>query len=119
MNIAVPRAEHVDHDLFQVAKPLLLLGWSGPAALAARCALEQTLRTFAESRGVEPSYKSGITAIADALEKHNALPRRFPRRAGVLGVRLNRVAHGRPIGLRDAVQLVEDVEAYIDELSQL
>jgi hypothetical protein len=121
LNIAVPYAASVDHNPLEVAKPLLLLGWSAPAALAARVALERSLRELAAKHGIEVDGKmrsAGPILVALERSRHITSGRGYGDLMQTT-CRLNRVAHGGPVSMFVAVKLIEAVERHLGELRQL
>jgi hypothetical protein len=119
LNVTVPHADAVGGNLIEAAKPLVLLGWSAPAALAARCALERCLREIAAAAGMVDTDLRTLGNMAVSAEDDKWLPRTFPQRAQSLNRKLSRVAHGAPIGLYESVLLVERVEEYVGDLQAI
>ena len=69
----VPAADAVDGELLEVAKPLLLLGWSAPAALVTRVAIESTLKDLLTAAGLASRIpeKAGIGELTDMMYRRH------------------------------------------------
>ena len=115
----VPQADQVGHDLLEAAKPLLLLGWTAPALLAARVALEQCLRTIAAERLVEIPERATIGTIVRLFEDHELIGQGTTYNTQKLNAALSSVAHGGAINIFEAVALIEKVERRIASLREL
>ena len=120
MSIAtVPHADAVDGNLMEAAKPMLLLGWSVPAVLTARVLLERAVTALVIANGIRnrvpPNPK--FYKFGRALRRIGVIDEPTHDRIATLYGDLSAIAHGRQVGLYEAVQLVQSVEGLLRKLT--
>lgn len=117
MIATVPAADTVDHNPLEAAKPLLLLGWTAPAALTARVALAQPIRQLADSAGlIIPGDRPTTGRLIVTMERAKVLDDRLGHRLMQAHVTLSKIAHGGHATLHEAARVIEAVERHLAEL---
>lgn len=117
----LPPAESVDGDLMTAAQGLLLLGWTAPAVLTARVALEQSMVSAIVSAGIQQDRKPKVSPgrLCRLLKKHGLINEDFKEDTMGLNRQLSSVAHGADVCLFDAVQLVEQTRERLEDFQSL
>lgn len=121
LDARLPRADEVDGDLIQAAQPMLLLGWSEPALLTARCALERAILEALSDFGLSDDIptRRGLRDRLDRLEFAGVIRHRFRKDLVEVYSEASRTAHGEPTTLHEAVTMVRRIEWYCEKLGSM
>ena len=115
--LTVPAADTVGHNPLEAAKPLLLLGWTAPAALICRVAFEEVLRNYIYAHGYRNAFTYRTGNVLKVIRHKRMVPRDTYGRLDDLNRKLSRLAHGGDAVLHEAMRLIEDTERAIAELA--
>lgn len=104
--MSVPHYNAVGGDLIIASKSLAMLGWSAPAALTARVAIERGLIELNQHYHTRLPERPTVGTLVDRLYRKRKWLAPNLRRCMPLYRELSDIAHGADVNLADTVELV-------------